>query len=174
MALLAPRIEPARSEDSCFAHRNFWAWVLSQLCYRIGWQFKMESTMIAGLVSYLSPPQSAAAMMGLFTTIGNAGRCVVPAIMAPVVDRRPSKRNVLLAIWVATVLSWAVLAAYLWLPQAADKPRTLWVFFGIYTLFFGLLGAAQVAQGALLGKIIEAGWRGRALGLSVSLSGPIN
>jgi Na+/melibiose symporter-like transporter len=72
------------------------------------------------------------------------------------------------------VLSWAALAAFLWLPVAAYKPLTLWVFFGIYTLFFGLLGATQVAQGALLGKIIAAGRRGRALGLSVSLSGPIN
>ena len=43
--------------------------------------------------------------VGLFTTIGNAGRCVVPALMAPVVDRQPSKRNVLLSIWVATVLT---------------------------------------------------------------------
>src|SRR5436309_5231508 len=146
MTLLAQSADSTCPEDPRIARRNFWAWVLSQLCYRIGWQFKMESTMIAGLVSYLSPPQSAAAMMGLFSTISNVGRCVAPALMAPVVDRRPSKRNALLSIWVATVLSWAVLAAYLWLPQAAYKPLTLWVFFGIYTLFFGLLGASQVAQ----------------------------
>src|SRR5438128_225709 len=77
MALLDQPIQPSRTEDSQVARRNFWAWVLYQLCYRIGWQFKMESTMIAGLVSYLSP---SAAVMGRFTTVSNVGRCVAPAL----------------------------------------------------------------------------------------------
>jgi MFS family permease len=161
-------------EDPLVVRRNFWAWVLYQLCYRIGWQFKMESTMIAGLVGYLSPTQSAATWMGWFTTVNNVGRCVAPALMAPVVERSPRKRDVLLTSWAATVLSWAALAAFLWSPAAERKSVALWVFLGIYTLFFALLGAGQVAQGALLGKIIEPGRRGRALGLSVALSGPIN
>jgi Na+/melibiose symporter-like transporter len=67
-----------------------------------------------------------------------------------------------------------VLAAFLWTPAAANKPVALWVFLCVYTLFFALLGAGQVAQGSLLGKIIEPGRRGRALGMSVALSGPIN
>lgn len=171
MTLLIRSTDAAVSDESRAARRNFWAWVLYQLCYRIGWQFKMESTMIAGLVSYLSP---SAAVMGVFTTVSNVGRCVAPAVMAPMVDRWPSKRNALLGCWAATVASWAVLAGFLWTPAARHKPLTLACYFVLYSLFFGLLGAGQVAQGALLGKIIEPERRGRALGLSVALSGPIN
>src|SRR5436309_8100308 len=171
MTLLAQSADSTCPEDPRIARRNFWAWVLYQLCYRIGWQFKMESTMIAGLVSYLSP---SAAVMGVFTTVSNVGRCVAPALLAPVVDRLPSKRNALLGCWWATVASWAVLAAFLWTPAAHNKVLALHWFFITYSIFFGLLGAGQVAQGALLGKIIAAERRGRALGLSVALSGPIN
>lgn len=174
MPVSAPSQGHTLPEAPLVVRRNFWAWVLYQLGYRIGWQFKMESTMIAGLVGYLSPSQSAAVWMGLFTTVNNVGRCLAPAVMAPVVDRSPSKRRTLLGCWMATVAVWAVLAAFLWTPAAEQKSVALWVFLGVYTLFFTLLGAVQVAQGALLGKIIEPGRRGRALGMSVALSGPIN
>jgi hypothetical protein len=151
MPILTRTDELSLPESPETARRNFWSWVLYQLGYRIGWQFKMESTMIAGLVSYLSPPQHAPAIMGLFTTVNSVGRCVA-----------------------AAVLCWAGLAAFLWSPAAGQKPLALAVFLAVYTLFFGILGAVQVAQGTLLGKIIEAGRRGRALGMSVALSGPIN
>jgi Na+/melibiose symporter-like transporter len=122
-------------------------------------------------VSYLSPQASA---MGVFTTVSNVGRCVAPALIAPVVDQWPSKRNALLGCWAATVATWAVLAAFLWTPAARQKPLALAWYFVTYSLFFAFLGAVQVAQGALLGKIVAAEQRGRALGLSVALSGPIN
>jgi MFS family permease len=174
MTLLTRSPESVHTEALATARRNFWGWVLYQLLYRIGWQFKMESTMVAGLVGYLSPPAAAAMIMGLFTTVNNVGRCVAPALMAPVVERWPSKRNAVLAIWAATVASWAVLAVFLWTPAAQNKPLALGFYLATYTLFFGLLGAGDVARGALLGKIIAAEQRGRALGLSVALSGPIN
>src|SRR5262245_64355699 len=92
MTVLSKLADPANRDDLRAARRNFWGWVLSQLCYRIGWQFKMESTMIAGLVSYLSPHAS---VMGVFSTVSNIGRCVAPALVAPVVDQQSSKRNAL-------------------------------------------------------------------------------
>lgn len=171
MTTLSKVANPAGTDDSSETRRNFWGWVLSQLCYRIGWQFKMESTMIAGLVSYLSPQAS---VMGVFSTVSNVGRCVAPALVAPMVDQQPSKRNALLVCWAATVATWAVLALFLWSPAARQKPLALAWYFVTYSLFFALLGAVQVAQGALLGKIVAPEQRGRALGLSVALSGPIN
>src|SRR5712691_9669449 len=117
MTLLTRSPESVHTEAPAAARRNFWGWVLYQLLYRIGWQFKMESTMVAGLVGYLSPPAAAAMIMGLFTTL--------------------------------------------------NKPLALGFYLATYTLFFGLLGAGDVARGALLGKIIAAEQRGRALGLSV-------
>jgi hypothetical protein len=48
------------------------------------------------------------------------------------------------------------------------------VFGACYTLFFLFLGAGSVAQGALLGKIIPAAYRGRAMAMGMGLSGVIN
>src|SRR5260370_11623175 len=94
--------------------------------------------------------------------------------MALVVDQWPRKRNALIGCWAAAVVTWAALAAFLWTHAARQKPLALAWYFVAYSLFFALLGAVQVAQGALLGKIVAVGQRGRALGLSVALSGPIN
>ncbi|MCC2672951.1 MAG: hypothetical protein K0Q72_5423, partial [Armatimonadetes bacterium] len=73
-----------------------------------------------------------------------------------------------------TVASWAALTVYLWLPVAANKQLSIWVFGACYTLFFVFLGAVGVAQGALLGKIIPAGHRGRAMAMGMTISGGIN
>ena len=49
--------EPRPDPEIPFNPRNFWSWVAFQFFYRIGWQFKMEATMMAGLISYLAPPR---------------------------------------------------------------------------------------------------------------------
>lgn len=182
MSRESPASEPAASADLAqdtepsppspsFDPRNFWAWVAYQLFYRIGWQFKMEATLMAGIVSYLSPSP---AVMGLFTTMNSLGRNFSPLIAAPLVDRFRHKRTALLLLWGLTVLAWAVLTLYLWTPSASDRSVSIWVFGACYTLFFVFLGAASVAQGALLGKIIPAGERGRAMAVGMTLSGVIN
>lgn len=158
-------------EAAACGRRNFWAWVGYQFFYRIGWQFKMESTMMAGLISYLSPSPG---VMGLFTALNGLGRNLSPLVAAPIVDRFGHKRGALLLFWGATVVTWSSLTVYLWLPVASDRSVTLWVFGIYYTAFFTLLGAANVAQGALLGKIIPAAMRGRAMAAGMTLSGVIN
>src|SRR5688572_24486036 len=135
------------SDESPYDPRNFWAWVAYQFFFRIGWQFKMESTLMAGIVSYLAPSP---AVMGLFTTLNALGRNLSPLVAAPVVDRFRQKKHVLLLFWGATVAVWAALTVYLWLPGAADRRVSVWVFGACYTLFFVFLGSASVAQGALL------------------------
>ena len=167
----APPRTAARPDTEACEPRNFWAWVLYQCFYRIGWQFKMESTMVAGLISYLTPDRR---VMGLFTTINSLGRQAAPFFAAPQVDTWASKRNCLLLFWGFTVLCWAGLAGFLWLPAAQNKTLTLWVFGFAYTLFFVWLGASSVAQGALLGKIIPATMRGRAMAVGTQFSGVIN
>jgi len=162
---------PPRVEEPVYCPRNFWAWVAYQFCYRIGWQFKMESTLMAGIVSYLAPDPRVA---GLFTTLNTLGKNLSPLLAAPIVDRFPRKRAILLLFWSATVLVWAVLTAYLWLPGADNRGVSIWVFGTCYTLFFIGLGAVGVAQGALLGKIIPAGVRGRAMAMGMGISGGIN
>ena len=85
---MTARLHPASAEETAAAaspdepstrdpemRRNYVAWVGYQLFYRIGWQFKMESTMVAGLVSYLS---GSASVMGMFTTVSNLGRHAAP------------------------------------------------------------------------------------------------
>ncbi|HTE19418.1 MAG TPA: MFS transporter [Armatimonadota bacterium] len=151
--------------------RNFYAWIAYQFFYRIGWQFKMESTLMAGIVSYLAPSP---AVMGLFTTLNTLGRNLSPLAAAPIVDRFRDKRRALLVFWGITTATWAALTAYLWLPSAGIRAVSIWVFGFSYTLFFVFLGAASVAQGALLGKIIPAGMRGRAMAVGMTLSGGIN
>lgn len=150
---------------------NFFAWVFYQSFYRIGWQFKMEATMMAGLVSYLAPSPT---VMGMFTALNGAGRNLAPLFAAPIVDRFRSKRNALLLFWVATVAIWALLTVYLWTPSAMNPHVALWVFGVCYTLFFVFLGAVTVAQGAVLGKIIPADMRGKSLAMGMSLSGLVN
>jgi MFS family permease len=145
--------------------------VAYQLFYRIGWQFKMEATMVAGLISYLTPDQRT---MGLFTTINTLGRQASPLLIAPQVDRCRQKRSALLLTWGATVACWLALTLWLWLPAARDRGTTLVVFGFCYTLFFVCLGASSVAQGALLGKIIPANLRGRAMAMGMGMSGAIN
>lgn len=154
-----------------FLKRNFWAWVFYQFFFRTGWQFKMEATMVAGLISWLTPDQR---MMGLFTTITSLARQSVPLFAAPQVDRWARKRSVLLLYWGAAVACWLVLTIFLWLPIAHDRGTSLRVFGATYTLFFVCLGAASVAQGALLGKIIPATVRGRAMAMGMGASGAVN
>src|SRR4051794_15867412 len=84
--------------------RNFWAWVAYLFFYRIGWQFKMESTLMAGIVSYLAPDPR---VMGLFTTLNTIGRNLSPLAAAPMVDQFRYKRGALLLFWGATVATWA-------------------------------------------------------------------
>jgi MFS family permease len=151
--------------------RNFWAWVAYQFFFRIGWQFKMESTMMAGLVSYLAPSPL---VMGLFTTLNTLGRNLSPLLAAPVVDRSPLKRTPFWVYWGIAVASWAALTVYLWTPSARNTSVAIWVFGVCYTLFFVFIGSAGVAQGALLGKIIPAGMRGRAMAMGMTISGVIN
>lgn len=162
---------PAATEEIPYVPRNFWAWVAYQFFYRIGWQFKMESTLMAGIVSYLAPDPRVA---GLFTTLNTVGRNLAPLLSASVVDRFPHKRAALLLFWGVTAAVWAVLTLYLWTPAAGNKALSIWVFGLCYTLFFIFLGASSVAQGALLGKIIPAGMRGRALAAGMTLSGLVN
>lgn len=166
-----PEPAPIPSSEVPFVPRNFWAWVAYQFFYRIGWQFKMEATLMAGIVSFLS---ASPAVMGLFTTLNSVGRNLSPLIAAPLVDRFAQKRSALLVFWGITVAVWTALTAYLWLPVAADKSVSIWVFGACYTLFFVFLGCASVAQGALLGKIIPADRRGKAMAVGMTLSGVIN
>jgi MFS family permease len=176
LASSAPQQAPAPQEAQAapapaYSRRNFWAWVSYQFFYRVGWQFKMESTLMAGVVTFITgSPQ----MMGLFATVNAFGRALSPLVASPIVDRFQHKRRILLIFWSITVAIWAVLTAYLWLPG----PRSpLWgtVFFGAcYTLFFVFLSATSVAQGSLLGKIIPATMRGRAMAAGMSLAGGVN
>lgn len=159
------------TEDIPYVPRNFWAWVAYQFFYRIGWQFKMEATMMAGLISYLAPSP---VVMGFFTAVSTLGRNLAPLAAAPLVDRFRYKVSALLLFWSLTVGTWAALTGYLWLPIARDRTVSLWVFGLCYTLFFVFLGAGSVGQGALLGKIIPADRRGRALAVGMALSGLIN
>jgi hypothetical protein len=150
---------------------NYVAWVGYQLFYRIGWQFKMEATMVAGLVSYLSP---SASVMGLFTTVSNLGRYAAPFWATGLIDAAPRKKACLMWFWGLAILCWTAIALFLWTPAAHRGPLALWWYFGWYSAFFALLGCSTVAQGALLGKVIPVTMRGRALGVTASISGPIN
>src|SRR5688572_1037489 len=155
-----------------FSARNFWAWVAYQFFFRIGWQFKMEATLMAGLISFVAP--GSPVVMGLFTAINTVGRNLSPLIASPAVDRFRHKRAALLLFWVITVACWIALTIFLWSPAASNRNLTLWVFGICYTLFFLFIGATSVAQGTLLGKIIPANFRGRALAYGMGLSGVIN
>ncbi len=166
-----PQPTPSRRAPSPDLTRNFWAWVIYQFLHRVGWQFKMEATLMAGLISYLAPSP---VVMGLFTALNSVGRNLAPILAAPLVDRFRRKRDILLLLWLVTCGVWAALTVYLWLPQASNKSVTIWVFGACYTLFFIFLGATGVAQGALLGKIIPADMRGRSMAMGMTLSGVIN
>src|SRR5438128_2455154 len=104
------------SGDAALRH-NYVAWVGYQLFYRIGWQFKMEATMVAGLVSYLSP---SASVMGLFTTVSNLGRYAAPFWATGVIDAAASKKRCLLWFWALTTLCWTAAALFLWTPAARN------------------------------------------------------
>jgi MFS family permease len=169
----APQLVPARPvrEEIPYVPRNYWAWVGYQLFYRIGWQFKMEATMVAGLVSYLS---GSAAVMGIFTTVNTLGRTVAPLFAVGRIDARPRKQESLLLFWLLATLAWGAVAAFLWTPAARPGRAALLWFLLTYTLFVACLGCSSVAQGALLGKIIPVTMRGRALSVSASISGPVS
>lgn len=127
--------------------------------------------MMAGLISYLSPsPQ----VMGFFSSLTSVGRNLAPLIASPVVDGFASKKKILLIFWAGVTLSWLALTLFLWTPAARDRGLGLLVFGACYTLFFMLLGAVVVAQGALLGKIIPADMRGRAMAAGMTFSGVLN
>lgn len=164
--------QPAAVDDPVpYVPSNFWAWVGYQFFYRIGWQFKMEATMVAGLISYLTADPRT---LGFFTTINTLGRQTAPLFVAPQVARSRYKRSALLLYWGAAVACWLALTIFLWLPAARNHDLTLYVFGLCYSLFFIFLGSSTVAQGALLGKIIPATMRGRAMAVGMGFSGAIN
>src|ERR1051325_206824 len=110
-----------RDPEIPFVPRNFWAWVAYQFFYRIGWQFKMEATMMAGIISYLAP---APAVMGLFTSLNGLGRNLSPLAAAPITARSRYKRDATLLFWLLCALSGAALTINLWSPAAADKGQS--------------------------------------------------
>src|SRR5438046_2931326 len=112
----APRASSSHSDP--VLRRNYVAWVGYQLFYRIGWQFKMEATMVAGLVSYLSP---SASVMGLFTTVSNLGRYAAPFWATGIIDACPRKKRCLTWFWALTTVSWAAAALFLWTPAAGNR-----------------------------------------------------
>jgi MFS family permease len=154
-----------------YVPRTYWAWVAYQLFHRIGWQFKMESTMVAGLVSFLTP---SARIMGTFTTLNTLGRTIMPLFVVGWIDARARKRDAILVFWLLATVAWAVAAAFLWTPAAHNRSLTLWVFLAAYTTFMICLGCSNVAQGTLLGKVIPVTMRGQALSIAHTISGPIN
>jgi MFS family permease len=161
----------AADDDVPYVPQNIRAWVGYQLFLRIGWQFKMESTMVAGLVSYLS---GSGAVMGLFTTVNTLCRTVAPLLAVSWVDARPRKRDALLVFWLLTTLCWAAAAAFLWTPAAQNRSLALLWLLVTYTLFMTFMGCTSVAQGTLLGKIIPVLMRGRAMSLAHTIAGPLN
>jgi MFS family permease len=168
---LRPDPTAAPEDPVPFVPRNFWAWVGYQFFYRVGWQFKMEATMVAGLISFLTTDPRT---LGFFTTINTLGRQSAPLLVAPQVARAIYKRNALLLFWGAAVACWLALTVFLWLPVARNRDLALYIFGVCYSLFFIFLGSSSVAQGALLGKIIPATMRGRAMAVGMGLSGAIN
>lgn len=151
--------------------RNFWAWVAYQFFYRIGWQFKMEATLMAGIISFLNPSPYA---LGTLTALATLGKNAAPLLAAPIADRFRHKRYAVLLFWLLATGAWAALTVWLWLPAAENRSLSIWVFGALYGLFFICLGATNVAQGTLLGKIIPAVQRGRAMAVGMTLSGVIN
>src|SRR2546427_3721987 len=131
------------TETVAFSARNFWSWVGYQFFYRIGWQFKMEATLMAGLISYFAPSP---AVMGLFTSLNALGRNLSPLVASPITDRFRFKRNVSLLFWGVTIAVWAALTLYLWLPAASNKAVSIWVFGLCYTHFFVFLVATMVSH----------------------------
>lgn len=126
---------------------------------------------MAGVISYLAPAPQVAGFLAALNTLG---RNLAPLLAAPAVDRFRQKRSAVLLFWMLAVGTWAALTVWLWLPQAQHRALSIWVFGALYTAFFVALGATGVAQGALLGRIIPAGYRGRAMAVGMSLSGVIN
>src|SRR5947209_3457927 len=123
-----PASAPAHPDPDL--RRNYAAWVGYQLFYRIGWQFKREATMVAGLVSYLS---SSASVMGLFTPVSNLGRYAGPFWATGLIDASPRKKSCLMWFWALTILCWTAAALFLWTPAAHRSALALWWFFGCYT-----------------------------------------
>jgi len=157
-----------------FSRRNFWAWVAYTFFFRVGWQFKLEATLVSGLVSFLAPANQVAVTLGWLGTLRAVGRNILPLVIAPWVGNARRKRGPTLILWATTVAFWAALTVYLWLPAAQIRAGTLWVFGAGYVGFHTLLGGLWLAQGTLLGRIIPDHYRGRALAAAMGYAGMVN
>ena len=163
-----------KSAVPVFEPRNFWAWVGYQFLFRVGWQFKLEATLVSGLISFLVSPTQAAVVLGWLGALSSVGRNTIPFFLAPWVANARYKRWPTLVMWASTVACWGLATLYLWLPGTADKTRTLWIFGACYVAFQTLLGGLGLAQSTLLGKIIPDRYRGRAVAFGMGYAGVFN
>jgi MFS family permease len=145
--------------------RNALGLELYQVLVRVGWIFKTETIIMPAV---LDAVVDSGTLRGLLPVLNRTGQSVPPLLAAGIVGRMPRKKWALVATTLAMGLCFACLAAA-WSALAAGSPaRLAGVFLVIYAIFSATVGLNQLVFAALMGKLIPAGRRGRALVVSVT------
>ena len=162
-------IEPggasAAAAEAAREHRNTLGLELYQMLVRVGWIFKTETIIMPAV---LDACVDSGALRGLLPVLNRTGQSVPPLLAAGAVARMPRKKWALVATTLAMGLCFAVLAAAWRSLSQGDPGRLAAVFLVIYALFSATVGLNQLVFASLLGKLIPAGRRGRALVVSVA------
>ena len=144
--------------------RNTLGLEIYQVIVRIGWIFKTETIIMPAVLDAVVDSGS---LRGLLPVLNRVGQSVPPLLVSGGLARLPRKKWVLVLTSLAMAGCFAVLAAS-WSPLARARPDLLAsLFLVIYTLFSATVGLNQLVFAALMGKLIPAGRRGRAMVVGV-------
>jgi len=155
--------DPAADPDR--EARNILWLEVYQVVVRVGWIFKTETIIMPAVLDAVVDSGS---LRGLLPVLNRVGQSVPPLLLSGALARRPRKKWALVLTSLAMAAWFAVLAA-VWSPLARLRPDLLAaVFLVIYALFSATIGLNQLVFAALLGKLIPAGRRGRAMVVSVA------
>jgi MFS family permease len=155
----------AAAAEAVREHRNTLGLELYQVLVRVGWIFKTETIIMPAV---LDACVDSGTLRGLLPVLNRIGQSVPPLLAAGIVARMPRKKWALVATTLAMGLCFAVLAAAWQTLSQGDPARLAAVFLVIYALFSATVGLNQIVFASLLGKLIPAGRRGRALVVSVA------
>jgi MFS family permease len=155
---------PATADSGREARNTLWLEVY-QVIVRIGWIFKTETIIMPAVLDAVVDSGS---LRGLLPVLNRVGQSVPPLLASGPLARLPRKKWALVLTSLVMAAWFAALAA-VWSPLAKARPDLLaMVFLVIYALFSATIGLNQLVFAALLGKLIPAGRRGRAMVVSVA------
>lgn len=132
---------------------NYILGILNGIFIRISYLLFQTNTLIPAFISHLT---SSNILIGLASSIGTMGHVFPQVVVANLVEHRPRKKNVYVAMAWMRSLSMGLLAVFVFLADAGDRRFLLTVFFILFPIFALAGGIASVPFFDIVAKIVPS------------------